>query len=117
MRMLLQPLVENSISHGMRGNGETLHVDVEISCPEDMLLICVRDDGQGMDKERLAQVREGLKGAKTKNGKHIGLYNVSKRVELTYGAEYGVDIDSREGEGTCIRIRLPLDSTAPDEAV
>lgn len=117
MRMLLQPLVENSISHGMRGNGETLHVDVEISCPEDMLLICVRDDGQGMDKERLAQVREGLKGAKTKNGKHIGLYNVNKRVELTYGAEYGVDIDSREGEGTCIRIRLPLDSTAPDEAV
>lgn len=117
MRMLLQPLVENSISHGMRGNGETLHVDVEISCAEDMLLIYVRDDGQGMDEERLAQVREGLKGAKMKNGKHIGMYNVNKRVELTYGAEYGVDINSRKGEGACIRIRLPLEKTNPPEAV
>lgn len=112
MKMLLQPLVENSISHGMNSEG-TLHVQVHITREDDVVCIRVRDDGQGMDDERLEYVRKSLDAKRTENGKHIGLYNVNKRIVLTYGPQYAIRIDSQRGEGTCINLRLPLMTGVP----
>lgn len=106
MKMLLQPLVENSIAHGM--NHHAIHVRVTVEEREGVLCIFVDDNGEGMDERRLAQVRDMLTVAPTENGRHIGLYNVNKRIALTYGEMYGLRIDSAKGKGTHISLRLPL---------
>lgn len=108
MRMLLQPLVENSIAHGMCNEDEVLRVEVTVSAQDDSLCIRVHDNGAGMDAQKLDQVRRGLGDAMTEHGRHIGLYNVNKRIVLTYGDHYGLEIQSVQGEGTDIFLRLPL---------
>lgn len=108
MKMLLQPLVENSLAHGMRGEEDVLRVEVSVCAQEDMLCIRVSDNGEGMDEQRLEQVRKGLDKASAEQGRHIGLYNVNKRIVLTYGEAYGLEIDSVQGAGTDIFLRLPL---------
>ena len=107
MKMMLQPLVENSISHGMKED-ERLNVRVNVELNGDHLCIRVSDDGEGIDEEKLKQVRKGLKSAYTENGRHIGLYNVNKRITLVYGETYGVEIESEYGKGTTITLKLPL---------
>ena len=67
-----------------------------------------------IDEEKLKQVRKGLKSAYTENGRHIGLYNVNKRITLVYGETYGVEIESEYGKGTTITLKLPL---VKDEAL
>ena len=113
MKMMLQPLVENSISHGMKED-ERLNVRVNVELNGDHLCIRVSDDGEGIDEEKLKQVRKGLKSAYTENGRHIGLYNVNKRITLVYGETYGVEIESEYGKGTTITLKLPL---VKDEAL
>ena len=113
MKMMLQPLVENSISHGMKED-ERLNVRVNVELNGDYLCIRVSDDGEGIDEEKLKQVRKGLKSAYTENGRHIGLYNVNKRITLVYGETYGVEIESGYGKGTTITLKLPL---VKDEAL
>ena len=115
MRMLLQPLVENSISHGMQSDGTVLHVAVDIRRNKEMLEITVTDDGIGMDSARLQEVKEGLDRPRTEDGRHIGLYNVNKRIALTYGEEYRIAIDSELGRGTTISIHVPIDSMETSE--
>ena len=113
MKMMLQPLVENSISHGMKED-ERLNVRVNVELNGDYLCIRVSDDGEGIDEEKLKQVRKGLRSAYTENGRHIGLYNVNKRITLVYGETYGVEIESEYGKGTTITLKLPL---VKDEAL
>ena len=67
-----------------------------------------------IDEEKLKQVRKGLRSAYTENGRHIGLYNVNKRITLVYGETYGVEIESEYGKGTTITLKLPL---VKDEAL
>lgn len=107
MKMMLQPLVENSISHGMKED-ERLNVRVKAELNDDFLCIRICDDGEGIGEEKLKQVREGLGSAYTENGRHIGLYNVNKRITLVYGEAYGVEIESQYGKGTTITLKLPL---------
>lgn len=107
MKMMLQPLVENSISHGMKED-ERLNVRVKAELNDDFLCIRICDDGEGIGEEKLKQVREDLGSAYTENGRHIGLYNVNKRITLVYGEAYGVEIESQYGKGTTITLKLPL---------
>ena len=80
-----------------------------------MLEITVTDDGIGMDSARLQEVKEGLDRPRTEDGRHIGLYNVNKRIALTYGEEYRIAIDSELGRGTTISIHVPIDSMETSE--
>lgn len=118
IRVVLQPLIENAIYHGIkpltnkglltiRGylNGETAELSVE-------------DNGLGMTPEELNRLRENINGDVIKESAHIGLSNVNQRIRLYYGNEYGLIIDSREGVGTRVTIRFPRlqpsDPAAPD---
>ena len=107
IRVVLQPLIENAIYHGIkpltnkglltiRGylNGETAELSVE-------------DNGLGMTPEELNRLRENINGDVIKESAHIGLSNVNQRIRLYYGNEYGLIIDSREGIGTRVTIRFP----------
>ena len=77
------------------------------------LELTIRDDGAGMNAERLAQVRRHMRdpsqeSSDKSNGSFIGLYNIWKRLELFYNHQAGIYIDSRENSGTSILIRIPF---------
>ena len=111
LRMLLQPLVENSILHGLQGldrRGEIVISGREETgtAGPDVLLLEVRDNGHGMSGET---VSSALRGApETHRGMTtIGLYNVNRRILLNHGNGFGLDVRGGIGVFTAVRLRLP----------
>jgi two-component system LytT family sensor kinase len=104
--MLLQPIIENAIKHGLapRLAGGQIHLRTHRS--DGRLVIEIEDNGMGMSPERLLEVYGG----------GIGISNVHERLRLLYGSQFGMDIRSREGEGTQIRIELPALAVAEPAA-
>jgi two-component system LytT family sensor kinase len=97
----LQPLVENAVRHGIEGGGGP-GVTIEI-LGQDLgadALVSVRDDGAGMSEEA---ARAALAG----RGGGIGLQNVHRRLESSFGPGYGLAIESAPGEGTEVRLTVP----------
>ncbi|MBO4609269.1 MAG: histidine kinase [Lachnospiraceae bacterium] len=108
-RMLIQPIVENAIMHGLSGEGGNLEIDAR-SEKED-LFITVSDDGKGMDAGELEKARGTAESPDTDGHgslDHIALANVRKRIEVLFGGEYGLDIESDVSRGTCVTVHLPL---------
>lgn len=113
LKLLLQPVVENSVKHGLRqkeGVG-TLEINVR-RCP-DYLEIVVMDDGVGMPQqtvERLNRALDGRDEQKPDGEGHvsIGLKNVYDRIKFACGEEYGFTVTSVEGMGTMVKYRLPV---------
>lgn len=103
-KMVLQPLVENAIYHGVDDALEHCTISVYALEKEDMILLEVSDDGQGMSEERLAAVRNFT--AKPR-GHGIGLKNIKERLEMAFRGESSFVIDSQLGKGTTIRIQIP----------
>jgi two-component system, LytTR family, sensor kinase len=99
--MLLQPLVENSIKHGLSPKVEGGSIYLRSRVSDSRLIIEVEDDGVGMGA---AQLEESSSWA----GMGIGMANISERLQVLYGGTARMTIDSHEGKGTLIRIRLPL---------
>ncbi len=104
-KLLLQPLLENAIKHGF-GTKEKLSVVIRGYKITDKLVFVCEDDGAGIPSPRLKEIRETLEND-TNDTAHYGLYNIHRRIRLMYKSDYGIDIDSREGEGTLVRILLP----------
>ena len=106
--LILQPIVENSIIHGLEGREQNGHITILVQRrTEDGMVISVADNGNGIEEEKLAEIRRELESRRFK-GAHIGVCNVNQRVKLKYGEEYGVSIYSRPGEETRVEIRLPI---------
>lgn len=109
-KMILQPLVENAIYHGFEPTlkvGE-LWLKGEVD-KENTLHILISDNGVGMPDDRLGQIRDMLAESSSapaadENVKSIGLGNVNNRIKLIYGNEYGIQIESKEGQGTKVRL-------------
>ena len=99
--MLLQPLVENSIKHGLSSKVEGGSIFLRSRLSDSGLVIEVEDDGVGMAATQVAQSGNG-------QGAGIGMANVSERLQVLYGDAARMTIDSHEGKGTLVRIRLPL---------
>ena len=100
--MLLQPLVENSIKHGLSAKIDGGSIRLRSTLSEGVLQIEVEDDGVGMGAAHLLEPPTGL------GGTGIGLANVAERLKVMYGEAARMTIDSREGRGTSIRLRLPV---------
>ena len=108
-RMLIQPVVENAIMHGLSGEGGNLEIYARRD--KEDLFITVSDDGKGMDKAELEKVRGGMNGketAETGGLDHIALANVSKRINVLFGDDYGLYIESDVNGGTRVTVHLPL---------
>jgi two-component system LytT family sensor kinase len=103
--MLLQPLVENSIKHGLASKVEGGSIHLRSRLSDSGLIIEVEDDGVGMDASK-PDPTESTRGA------GIGMANISERLQVLYGDAARMTIDSHEGRGTLVRIRLPLLQTA-----
>ena len=108
-KLLLQPVIENSIVHGYRA-GRTLSIRVQAEHRDDTLRFTVTDDGAGIPAGRLAELRESFERDLTNEyTAHVGLYNIQKVIRLTYGAPYGVQIESAEGQGTAVTLTIPYE--------
>jgi len=108
--MLLQPLVENSIKHGLSPKVEGGSIYLRSRVANSRLIIEVEDDGVGMGSAQLEE-------SSSWSGMGIGMANISERLQVLYGDTARMTIDSHEGKGTLIRIRLPLiesDSSVPE---
>ena len=74
------------------------------------ILLQMRDDGRGISEERLSELNspEFLDREHSHNGRHIGLWNINRRIQLSYGKGYGVKITGSADQGACITIALPI---------
>lgn len=119
-KLLIQPLVENAISHGIEPKIGVGHVSVTVrkASGEDgpMLVISVKDNGTGMTPERLQELRNKLNNprhvAETPT-RGIGLWNVQQRIRLFYGHDCQLEMESVPGKGTTVTIKLPWGRLAP----
>ena len=113
-KLTLQPVVENSIIHGIERKMGFSTVRIVLRCTEKRLIIQVSDDGIGMQPEALDDLNrklnqslfESLHNKKKKGG--IALVNVNNRIHLIFGEEYGMTVYSTPGVGTDVMIELPL---------
>ena len=112
LKLLLQPLVENAIYHGVKHRRGRGMISVTGGIDGEFLVLRVRDNGAGMTPERLAEVREGLKKDSGQSAGY-GLFNVNKRIQLYYNQPQGVEIESETRGGTTVSIRVPVRSTEP----
>ncbi len=114
--LLLQPVVENAIVHGLEGKEKDGMFWFAIYRIEDCLYVDVSDNGCGMDKETLDAVMEKVQDYTRKRRKSsIGLYNINRRIKLNYGEQYGLFIQSTPGEGTMVRVTFPAITTEEGE--
>lgn len=105
-RLILQPIVENSIVHGFNEMEDMGHINVSGRCEEGCLVIRIRDNGKGMTQE---EIRRILAGEESGSDEHlsIGITNVNTRLVLNYGKDCGLQIESEKGVYTETTIRFP----------
>lgn len=97
-KMILQPVAENAIVHGLYGNETDTSIYLKISREEEIVAIEMTDMGKGISEERLGMIRVRIDGEDGEEGTgHIGLCNIHKRLRLIYGEGCGVKIYSKEG--------------------
>ncbi len=109
-KLIIQPLVENAIYHGIKVKPEGGSIHILGRIEEDHLLIRVTDDGVGMDSETLHHIFDEKK---EKTGSGVGVNNVNRRIKLCYGDAYGLWYESSPGKGTAVDVILPQTWSTP----
>ena len=108
--LIIQPLVENAVVHGLENKEEGVRVEVRIEVSGDWAKIIIMDNGVGMTSERLEEVLVSIKGQEENERERIGLRNVHQRLILSFNEKCGLNITSRYGEGTQILFYIPINS-------
>lgn len=98
-KLLLQPIVENAIKHGIEPLARGGRIEIEAFLGRGGLNILLKDNGKGMEEEEIENIISG--------NANIGLNNVMKRIKLLYGQEYGLHIQSQKNEGTEVDLSIP----------
>ena len=108
-RFILQPIIENSILHGIapKANGGIIEIRTEIC--ERNLIIRIEDDGVGMDAEKVDHINHviNLRRMESDENSGVGVKNVNQRIEFVYGDEYGVRLSSSSNQGSSCIITIP----------
>ncbi len=107
---IVLPMIENAIEHGFSDKRDTKNIKVVGKIDGDLIVIKIIDSGVGMTEETLERLKNNTGNNKVKEDNHhmsIGINNVIKRIKLYYGDTYGLSIQSKYGEGTCIEIVIP----------
>lgn len=107
LSLLLQPLVENAIIHGLEEKIDAGKIFISIQGLDHFMEITIQDDGVGMDKETLERLNNKLQEGLSLQELGIGIENVRKRLFLSYGDQYKWDLTSTVNEGTCVYIQIP----------
>lgn len=105
-RLILQPVVENSIVHGFDGMEDDIgHIWLRAKVEDEFLVITVEDNGKGMTREEAGHI---LEEQTVQGRKHIGVSNVNTRLILNFGEASGLLVESEPGKGTKVMIRIPV---------
>ena len=110
--MILQPLVENAVQYGIRGIEWEGWITLRVCRKTDGIFIEIQDNGRGMSRELVERVMRGenVKNKKNSKSNGIGIYNVRERLQMYYGSEDVLQIQSDgEGKGTCFILKIPLE--------
>ncbi|MGG6310474.1 sensor histidine kinase [Paenibacillus macerans] len=106
IKLVLQPLIENSIYHGIKEKGGHGLIKVKLKRMGDLLTITVLDNGSGIPPEELRELLQRLHSDEERT-EHVGLYNTCKRLRLTYEHRFAFRIRSKLGFGTMVEIAVP----------
>ncbi len=106
--LIIQPIVENAIFHGIEAKEEAGLIIVESVVSEGALLITVSDDGVGLDEKELARMTAQFGEREYQSGRSIGILNVLNRIKINFGEEYGLTVESEPGIGTSVTMRFPV---------
>ncbi|CAH1057882.1 sensor histidine kinase [Paenibacillus pseudetheri] len=107
--LLIQPLVENAVIHGLDNKMEGAFVTVEVVQVGDHAKFTITDNGVGISPVQLEELLNTLERKEEREGERIGLRNVHDRLKLSYGAEYGLTIESGPNVGTVIFFCIPME--------
>lgn len=109
MRMLFQPIVENSFKHGLVLSERSGAIEIKGYQKDDKLIFKILDNGVGIAPAQLAELKRNIEKCPTDSysGNSVGIVNIHRRIRLRYGDDYGIKIESREGEFTLVTIILP----------
>ncbi|WP_327204763.1 sensor histidine kinase [Paenibacillus sp. DMB20] len=114
LKLILQPLVENAIVHGLEELYGPGMIRIEARRVEGNVQIMITDNGLGMSPEKLVSVLNGCPDSKRGSG--VGVQNVQERIRLAYGQAYGLAFESEREEGTTVTVTLPVQlDTGPAE--
>lgn len=105
-RLMLQPLVENSIVHGVRLSREKGYIQVNIFEKEGRVIFRVSDNGVGMTEEEIKAFQESIERI---NVRHIGMSNVNSRLKIYYGEESAIHVQSQKNQGCIVEFSIPVD--------
>jgi two-component system sensor histidine kinase YesM len=106
LKLVLQPLVENAIEHGINLRRGAKRIRITASQTSEDVLIHIWDEGAGIAPERLAEIKSSLDDPSTDKD-HIGLINVHRRLRFHFGEPYGLTIDSERDSHTSVYVRIP----------
>ena len=110
LKMLIQPIVENSLKHGGVMEDKDGYISISIYADGGDVVIDVEDNGRGLSEEESRDIL-----ARLQKGDGIGLFNIQKRIQLYYGEEYGVSITGEKGIFTCVSLRIPKRTQGGEE--
>ena len=106
-KLTLQPLLENSIYHGIKEKQGMGKIVLRMELTEDTLRFHVWDNGAGISPDLLQKLRQSLQEEEKKEEASFGLYSINRRIRLFFGPEFGLELESRQGEYTCITVTIP----------
>ena len=109
LKLTLQPLVENSLYHGIKYKRAKGSIRVTGRLLEERIILTVTDDGVGMEKEELQNLINEINKPCKDTGKGFGLANVNERIRMNFGTEYGMTIWSAPGDGTTVTVTIPAE--------
>ncbi len=107
LKLTLQPLVENSLYHGIKYKRAKGVIVITGKLQGDMVVFQVQDNGVGMEKEELDNLCSEIVKPCQDTGKGFGLANVNERIRMNFGPEFGMKIESAPGAGTCVEVVIP----------
>lgn len=106
VKLTLQPILENSINYGVDPMDDCGEIMIRVKKEEDLLILSVEDNGIGMSEEEVSLLLTDS-NRKRKHGSGVGLVNINNRLQILFGKEYGLLIESEPDEGTRVSIRIP----------
>jgi len=116
IKMIMQPLVENAVYHGLEQSYDEGYICIKGWMENGCIIIEIRDNGLGIEEELLHKFKNILEDREllekeSNRRQRIGIANIQWRIKLILGNEYGLSIESRKGEGTTVRVKLPAIKT------
>lgn len=114
-KLVLQPIVENSLIHGLKNKESNGTIEIKGFIENDHVFFCINDDGIGISPSTLAEINNQINGLHIEDFHSYGLKNVNGRIQIYFGKQYGVTIQSEVNIGTQVTIAIPILRAPPDE--